>query len=1295
MPTESASDAPPAPTGANRAPARVEESAASYGEFVERRVESTRRDIKLLDLSLGAAQLGVVGLGFLLVVGAVEHWLVPGGFGGGERALLFLAATVALTAHAVLVLWPIVAKRINPLYAARSIETSSPTLKNSLVTLLEVRRSGRGASKAVSDTLERQAAERLGALAHEATIDRGALVRWGYALVAVAAVAALYTVLSPKDLFTTATRIAMPWADIAAPSRVKIERVTPGAATAPQGDTLQVEAEISGMREGEAPALVFTTDDRRRVDVRSPMVDTGSGRRFIASLPAGGLSEGLLGLQQGLSYRIEAGDARSRNYRVAVMPAATIAPRLLRYEFPKYTGYLPREVEGQGDVRAIEGTRVTVVATANAPIASAKIDLSADGRPDRTMRVDNGEDANSADEQAGAEPTATGAFTLALRKDRRTPQHASYALRMTTTDGRENRDPAAYRLEVLPDLAPEASILEPTEPTVDVALNDSVEIVIEARDPDFALASVRLRAELAGEPVLDHKLLKQRRQGRFDGRYRLAPGRLGLKPGDLVDYWVEAADVRTPEANTFATPRQRLRVVGPSRDAAGGQDSQLADRGDARENPPEDEGRLSERLRSGNQDDSDENQQEDPSGGQNQSRDGDSRDERPKNQEGQQPGDAPQEADPNAGSEQNQRGPNGEQQDEQEGQGEGQDPPPGGIQGESEGGGAGSQSQEQLNGGSPTDSQGESGQEGSQGSGGGGGDRPSDGQQSSNGDPQDDSQGGGRQRGDQRQPQQSQDNNSRPVANDGSDDGEAFERISERLEKRDENDTRGGQPQWRPRSDPKPNGDNSQGRSPRPGEQRPDQQRPEGQRPSGPNEQSPEGQRPDDQSQAGEQRNGQPGEQGESGQSSGSEAAQNPNRPESQGQEGQRSPEAGQQGQPGDSDSSANPREPTGESPDRNGAPNNDPRSEGPKQGRQADSQSSESGDPAGRGEQSNTTETPREGTGGEGQNQAADDGAGQSADEGPGESTGEAGDQQIADRPTGQSSGDKPGQGSQTRPAEGQAQGEGGSSQQGQSPQGGQPQAGDSPEGQASDNQSQEGQSQEGQSQEGQSSEDPAGAEPSAGDSSSEGQSDNSPGDPSNDGQPGAQGERPGNQSDGGDNASQQRPEGNRPDSRGDSPGGRSTSTGGQRGMNSTGAPDADGAEPGGDDANLDYARRQTDLVLERLGEQLDRDRVDEELLDELGWTEDDLRRFVDRWRQRKRAAQSDGEGRSRLDDALKSLGLSPTGPTGTADRPEDQLRDMQQGLRTAPPASLRERLRAYTQGVNRAEPVESSSPD
>ena len=234
---------------------------------------------------------------------------------------------------------------------------------------------------------------------------------------------------------------------------------------------------------------------------------------------------------------------------MTVVPAPSIQVERIQYEYPDYTGYVAREVQGSGDIRAIEGTQVTIHARTNGPIKKADVDFDADGSRDLSM--------------TGREDSAQATFNLKLREDGQTPQYPSYMLRFTNAEGRLNRDPVKYPIVVEPDLAPEAAILRPQEKLLDVRLNDTVTIEVEARDPDFGLAKVRLRGKVPGRPEIDEPILTSKHTGRFTGRYQFAPGAHNLRAGDVLEYWVEASDIRTPAPNTVESEHKQLRIGSP------------------------------------------------------------------------------------------------------------------------------------------------------------------------------------------------------------------------------------------------------------------------------------------------------------------------------------------------------------------------------------------------------------------------------------------------------------------------------------------------------------------------------------------------------------------------------------------------------------------------------------------------------------------------------------------------------------------------------------------------------------
>ena len=82
------------------------------------------------------------------------------------------------------------------------------------------------------------------------------------------------------------------------------------------------------------------------------------------------------GFQQDTFYRITAGDATTPQYKLDVQTAPTILVDSIDYQFPAYTGQAERTIKNQGDIKALEGTQVTIHATANMDIQEAKIDLN-------------------------------------------------------------------------------------------------------------------------------------------------------------------------------------------------------------------------------------------------------------------------------------------------------------------------------------------------------------------------------------------------------------------------------------------------------------------------------------------------------------------------------------------------------------------------------------------------------------------------------------------------------------------------------------------------------------------------------------------------------------------------------------------------------------------------------------------------------------------------------------------------------------------------------------------------------
>ena len=108
--------------------------------------------------------------------------------------------------------------------------------------------------------------------------------------------------------------------------------------------------------------------------------------------------------------------------------------------------------------------------------------------------------------------------------------------------------------------------------------------------------------------------------------------------------------------------------------------------------------------------------------------------------------------------------------------------------------------------------------------------------------------------------------------------------------------------------------------------------------------------------------------------------------------------------------------------------------------------------------------------------------------------------------------------------------------------------------------------------------------------------------------------------------------------------------------------------------------------MILNSLKKQ--RNNPDQELLDSMKWTKEDLNRFIDRWeKMQKEAATGDDAARKRFEKHLKGLGLRPPGArtksTLKGDGKEDYLEESAVDLIMP---ELRGEFQAFERDQNRA---------
>jgi hypothetical protein len=1247
--------------------------------YLARRLAAATADFKGVALTTFVLAAGVAAMLWLACGVVTEHWMVPGGLPRWARWAWLAVGLAALVAATIRWIVPLLRYRVNLVYAARAIERDNPDLHNDLVNAVLVKARPDAAPPRVARSIERRAAKRLAEVPAEGVIDRTAAVRLAYALAALVTLACVYELAAPKSLMMTAARLAAPWSSLAAPARVRIDPprlawrmpgeepppgggadearsvyVSGGTATLVRGRQLVVAAAIRGLRRGERALLLVTPlredggVDAGAAPWQAEMTPNATAGGHVATLP-----DQARGLDRSLELVIAAGDARSERLRVAVVDEPALLVRRVTYEYPAYTRLPAETVAWQGDLRAVEGTKVTLEAESNQPLEAAWIDLDCEGKRDVRLRVGASDLAR-----------ATGGLVLRLNRDRSGPEHASYRLlfqpRGATAAHREQviAEKMEHRIEVQADLAPEVAIESPTEATLQVPPGAVVPIGVRAVDPDFGLARVGIEARLQGGATAPETVIfRGDHQGPWRGVGRLDLGKLAAGPGSVVEYRAVAADNRPETPNAARTEWKTLHIdasappppqppaapnkqSGDRQDGAGGSGEPQAGQGGG------EKGAAGEKQAGGGE------------GGAGSQADGGKGERGEKGGKGSDGGKSGA-SDPQSGGREGNESQKGNaandagsgakpKQDPNQGDGEQGEPQQGGQQGAADGSqskdgsqgragnqpgsqqrpgaqdGAGNQQnggggQGGANAGAQAGGQQQGGKQaggtaGTQGerkpsgdtSGDGAGNQAGKGSQAGGREGQAGTQGGGTGAGKQagKSPPQN------TVAADGTNDGEAMERILEhrnRDQGGDASQDGGGAGQQRPSQLGEQSG--------QPGQP--------GQKGAGQGQQS---------GQPSPQGGSQPGQGGEAGAAGEQSAGSGGQQGQGEGREGQAQQGQGQQGQ--------------GEGREGQGQ-------QGQGEGREGQAQQGQG--QQGQGQQGQGQQG--QGQQGQGQQGQGQQGQGQQGQGQQGQGQQGQGQQGQGQQGQGQQGQGQQGQGQQGQGQQGQGEGREGQAQQGQGQQGqgqqGQGQQGQGQQGQGQQGQGQQGQGQQGQGQQGQGEGREGQAQQGAG---QQGEAAGAAGEESV--QPGAGQAAPGSQVGQGGQAA-----------------------GGQGGGGAAGANRVDRETEWGEQ-DLANARNAADLAVEHLRDSIAAGRTD--VLDSIGWTPEQARAFLDRWEAMKRMAGSpDPRRRGEFEKTLRSLGLRPGGARSSRDVPADVKGGQAEGRRSRPPAGYREQLKAYLQGT------------
>jgi uncharacterized protein YjiS (DUF1127 family) len=307
--------------------------------------------------------------------------------------------------------------------------------------------------------------------------------------------------------------------------------VSPGAAQVIYGGQLEIHVTATGAPAGE----LFVATRASSSELLTPM--------FRA--PDGSFFQTLANLREPIEYFVTDRHARSKRFAIGVRYTPQINAVELEAVFPSYTGLPSRSQRlGDAEVRLPVGTRVNLRAFSNRPLRDGTLALTPvlSGK-EQTITLTNGATAT----------TVTGAFEL--------NEPVAFRIDVRDVDGYSSQEPRQGRFGVIPDQRPQIFVLEPERRAV--ATPDTlVPVHVQARD-DYAVSRVLWFRALnrSIERPVSMPLTMQGGPRAVEATGVLDLGRLGVRPGDQIEFYFEAVDNDPRGPNLATSAMHTLQII--------------------------------------------------------------------------------------------------------------------------------------------------------------------------------------------------------------------------------------------------------------------------------------------------------------------------------------------------------------------------------------------------------------------------------------------------------------------------------------------------------------------------------------------------------------------------------------------------------------------------------------------------------------------------------------------------------------------------------------------------------------
>jgi len=296
-------------------------------------------------------------------------------------------------------------------------------------------------------------------------------------------------------------------AAITAPASSEEVTVTPGDTKVERGTGLVISARFGGKPPPDATLVLVTASGKTK---RLPL------ERHLAD-PVFGAS--LLEVDEDGLYRVEYGRKKTRDFKISVFDYPALSKANAALEYPSYTGLTNRVIPDTLRVTAVEGTHLTYTLELNKLVVRARL-VAKDGS------------ALSLVPQTNAVAMLTG-FKLT--------NSARYSLELVDSEGRTNKMPSDFVLQVLTNRAPDVKIAFPRG---DQRVSPLEEVQLQATaSDDFGILKYGVGFGIAGQDPQFVELgeaLRANEKRQFTNMISME--KLGVDVDQVVSYFAWADD---------------------------------------------------------------------------------------------------------------------------------------------------------------------------------------------------------------------------------------------------------------------------------------------------------------------------------------------------------------------------------------------------------------------------------------------------------------------------------------------------------------------------------------------------------------------------------------------------------------------------------------------------------------------------------------------------------------------------------------------------------------------------------